>query len=87
MVTSDKSPNDLGLACRLKGWLVAVFLTGRHQRDDLRPVDQKVVHPVIDFVETPAQACEIGRSGGHGFVRCRGTRTSMVATRQNQRKR
>jgi hypothetical protein len=63
MVTSNKSPNDLSLACRLKGRLVAVLLACRHQRDDLRPVDQKVVQPVIDLVETPAQACDIGRVG------------------------
>src|SRR6266567_877067 len=85
MVTSDKSANDLDLACWLKRRLVAVFLAGRDHRHDLRPIDQKVVQPVIDLVETPAQAFKIGRGGGHGFVRCSGRRTSMVATRQNQR--
>jgi hypothetical protein len=73
MMTPDEPADDLGLARRLKRRLVTAFLlAGANQRYDLRTGDQKVLQPIIDLVETAAQAHEIGRSGGHGFVRCAG---------------
>ena len=58
-VTSDEPADDLGLACRLIGGLVAVFLAGCDQRHDLRPVDQQILQLVVDLVQAPTQAFEI----------------------------
>ncbi len=51
---SNEAADDFSLAGRLKRRLVAAFLARRNQRDDLCPVDQKVLQPGIDLVEAPA---------------------------------
>jgi len=86
-MTADKPTDNFGLARGLKGRLVVVFLTCSDHRYDLRPIDEQVLQPIIDFVESPAQVLKIGRRTRHGFVLTKGRVTSMVLTRQNQRKR
>jgi hypothetical protein len=59
MVTSNKPTNNLSLARRLMGGLIASPFGSCDQRDDLGPLDQKILQAIVDFVETPAQAFKI----------------------------
>jgi hypothetical protein len=52
-VACDETADDFGLTSRLKRRLVSAFLARRDQRDDFRSVDQKILQPRIDLVETP----------------------------------
>jgi len=58
-MTSDKPADDFGLAGRLISRPIVVFLAGRDQRHDLRPIDQQVLQLVVGLVQTPTQAFEI----------------------------
>jgi hypothetical protein len=54
MVTSDKPTDNFGLARWLKRGLTIVLLTGCDHRYDRRPIDEQVLQPIVDFVESPA---------------------------------
>ena len=72
MVTPDESTNNFGLTRWLKRRLVAVFFACRHYRHYLRPIDEQILQPVIDFVEPPAQVLKIGRRARHRFLLTKG---------------
>ncbi len=92
-VAGGEPAQDLSLARGLVERRIAVlladcdFLGGCDPADDISPLDQQIMQPVIDLVDVPAQICEIGRDDGHGLVRGRGVVVCRSPIGRNQRKR
>jgi len=59
MVTPHTAADNLRLAGRLMSGPIASSFGGRDQRHNLGSLDQEILQPIVDFVETLAQAFKI----------------------------